>query len=194
MLKLFMTIIIYFKLFLLNPIKINFTFSLAREGFLHSDNPMFIVLESVGLSIAKLENAPVSSILLVIIIIITLFLLFYWLVERFAWMHLCWSILSVHGALLSLVLPSITLCKPLTKFTKSLVLLVSFTFLLYNFILLQLCLFWIHKDMLGNPVGLVNNLGTGVVDFFYEPAQGLVKSPKDFSVGLAKVMIFKYIL
>lgn len=48
--------------------------------------------------------------------------------------------------------------------------------------------------MLGNPVGLVNNLGTGVVDFFYEPAQGLVKSPKDFSVGLAKVMIFKYIL
>jgi vacuolar protein sorting-associated protein 13A/C len=41
--------------------------------------------------------------------------------------------------------------------------------------------------MLGNPVGLVGNLGTGVADFFYEPAQGLVKSPKDFSVGLAKV-------
>ena len=40
--------------------------------------------------------------------------------------------------------------------------------------------------MLGNPVGLVQNLGTGVLDFFYEPAQGLVKSPKDFGMGLAK--------
>jgi len=35
-------------------------------------------------------------------------------------------------------------------------------------------------------VGLFNNLGTGVVDFFYEPAQGLVKSPEDFGLGLAK--------
>jgi len=26
-------------------------------------------------------------------------------------------------------------------------------------------------EFLGNPVGLVNNLGTGVKDFFYEPAQ-----------------------
>jgi len=41
-------------------------------------------------------------------------------------------------------------------------------------------------DMLGNPIGLFTNLGTGVADFFFEPAQGLVKSPKDFGKGLAK--------
>jgi hypothetical protein len=42
-------------------------------------------------------------------------------------------------------------------------------------------------DFLGNPVGLFSSLGTGVLDFFYEPAQGLVKSPEDFGKGLAKV-------
>ncbi len=30
-------------------------------------------------------------------------------------------------------------------------------------------------EFLGSPLSLVNNLGTGVYDFFYEPAQGLVK-------------------
>ncbi len=61
-------------------------------------------------------------------------------------------------------------------------------------------------DFLGNPVGLFSNLGnfswkiqnffhskfffspgTGVLDFFYEPAQGLISSPEDFGKGLAKV-------
>eukprot|EP01119_Soliformovum_irregulare_P006504 TRINITY_DN1859_c1_g1_i2.p1 TRINITY_DN1859_c1_g1~~TRINITY_DN1859_c1_g1_i2.p1 ORF type:complete len:1122 (-),score=340.89 TRINITY_DN1859_c1_g1_i2:94-2991(-) len=41
-------------------------------------------------------------------------------------------------------------------------------------------------DFLGNPVGLFNNVGTGVKDFFFEPAQGLVKSPQAFGLGLAK--------
>jgi len=31
---------------------------------------------------------------------------------------------------------------------------------------------------LGSPVNLVSSVGTGVKDFFYEPIQGLVKSPK----------------
>jgi hypothetical protein len=35
-----------------------------------------------------------------------------------------------------------------------------------------------HSSFLGNPVGLFDNIGTGVTDFFYLPAQGLVKSPK----------------
>lgn len=39
---------------------------------------------------------------------------------------------------------------------------------------------------MGNPVGLFSNIGTGVKDFFYEPAQGLVKSPEEFGKGLAK--------
>ncbi|KAH3745690.1 vacuolar protein sorting-associated protein 13 family protein [Pelomyxa schiedti] len=42
------------------------------------------------------------------------------------------------------------------------------------------------SDLLGNPVGLFTNLSTGVMDFFYEPAQGLVTSPQAFGVGLAK--------
>lgn len=37
-------------------------------------------------------------------------------------------------------------------------------------------------DFLGNPVSLINNLGTGVYDFFYEPIKGVVKSPKDFGM------------
>jgi len=41
-------------------------------------------------------------------------------------------------------------------------------------------------DLLGDPRGLVKNLGAGVMDFFYEPALGLVRSPKDFGAGLAK--------
>nr|CCA23853.1 vacuolar protein sortingassociated protein putative [Albugo laibachii Nc14]CCA24037.1 vacuolar protein sortingassociated protein putative [Albugo laibachii Nc14] len=41
-------------------------------------------------------------------------------------------------------------------------------------------------DILGNPIGLVTNLGTGVRDFFYEPAVGMVKSPQDFVVGLSR--------
>ena len=41
-------------------------------------------------------------------------------------------------------------------------------------------------DVLGNLVGFVRGLGTGMVDFFYEPAQGLVKSPGAFGLGVAK--------
>lgn len=33
-------------------------------------------------------------------------------------------------------------------------------------------------DMLGNPVGVINALGSGVKDFFVEPAKGLIKSPQ----------------
>eukprot|EP00468_Gymnochlora_sp_CCMP2014_P003427 CAMPEP_0167746448 /NCGR_PEP_ID=MMETSP0110_2-20121227/3718_1 /TAXON_ID=629695 /ORGANISM="Gymnochlora sp., Strain CCMP2014" /LENGTH=3805 /DNA_ID=CAMNT_0007631213 /DNA_START=35 /DNA_END=11452 /DNA_ORIENTATION=- len=41
-------------------------------------------------------------------------------------------------------------------------------------------------EILGNPVQLVGNLGEGVIDFFYEPAMGLVSSPQDFGRGLAR--------
>lgn len=30
-------------------------------------------------------------------------------------------------------------------------------------------------DLIGNPLSFVGSLGTGVKDFFYEPAQGLIK-------------------
>ena len=41
-------------------------------------------------------------------------------------------------------------------------------------------------DMLGNPVGLLGDVGSGVVSFFYEPAMGMMKSPTDFAAGVGK--------
>ncbi|KAF2849874.1 vacuolar protein sorting-associated protein-like protein vps13 [Plenodomus tracheiphilus IPT5] len=43
-------------------------------------------------------------------------------------------------------------------------------------------------DFLGNPVGLFNNISSGVADIFYEPYQGLVKSdrPEELGIGIAK--------
>ncbi|KAI9800700.1 MAG: hypothetical protein M1825_004022 [Sarcosagium campestre] len=54
-------------------------------------------------------------------------------------------------------------------------------------------LYQVHKilgsaDFLGNPVGLFNNISSGVVDIFYEPYQGLVMSdrPQELGIGIAK--------
>jgi len=41
-------------------------------------------------------------------------------------------------------------------------------------------------ELIGNPVGLFNDLTTGVKDLFYEPASALTRSPEEFSRGLAK--------
>ncbi|KAF0695189.1 Aste57867_13953 [Aphanomyces stellatus] len=41
-------------------------------------------------------------------------------------------------------------------------------------------------EILGNPLGLVSNLGSGVKDFFYEPAAGMVRGPGQFVKGLTK--------
>jgi len=42
------------------------------------------------------------------------------------------------------------------------------------------------SEVLGNPVGLFSNISTGVMDFFYEPAKGIIQSPEAFAKGLAK--------
>ncbi|KAF2858296.1 hypothetical protein K470DRAFT_221567 [Piedraia hortae CBS 480.64] len=42
-------------------------------------------------------------------------------------------------------------------------------------------------DFLGNPIGLFNNISSGVADIFYEPYQGLVTDrPQDLGIGIAK--------
>eukprot|EP01084_Bolivina_argentea_P282094 482791_1 len=41
-------------------------------------------------------------------------------------------------------------------------------------------------DIIGNPVQLVGNLGSGVRDFFYEPINGITESPDAFVRGLGK--------
>ncbi|GES89872.1 vacuolar protein sorting-associated protein vps13 [Rhizophagus clarus] len=53
-------------------------------------------------------------------------------------------------------------------------------------------IYQVHKiigsaDFLGNPVGLFNNISSGVVDIFYEPYQGFVLNrPQDLGIGLAR--------
>eukprot|EP00347_Sterkiella_histriomuscorum_P017164 403350423 len=42
------------------------------------------------------------------------------------------------------------------------------------------------SDIIGNPVGLVNKLGTGVFEFVSEPAKGLLKGPDEFVGGVGK--------
>eukprot|EP01117_Protostelium_nocturnum_P009173 TRINITY_DN3284_c0_g1_i3.p1 TRINITY_DN3284_c0_g1~~TRINITY_DN3284_c0_g1_i3.p1 ORF type:complete len:3093 (+),score=888.87 TRINITY_DN3284_c0_g1_i3:80-9358(+) len=41
-------------------------------------------------------------------------------------------------------------------------------------------------DVFGSPINLFNNIGTGFYDFFHEPAKGIIKSPSDFGMGIAK--------
>lgn len=43
-----------------------------------------------------------------------------------------------------------------------------------------------HAEILGNPIGLFNNLGTGFADLFYEPAQGMINGPLSAGKGLIK--------
>jgi vacuolar protein sorting-associated protein 13A/C len=58
----------------------------------------------------------------------------------------------------------------------------------------QEVLYQVHKilgsaDFLGNPVGLFNNISSGVADIFYEPYQGFIMSsdrPEQLGIGIAK--------
>ena len=57
----------------------------------------------------------------------------------------------------------------------------------------QEALYQVHKilgsaDFLGNPVGLFNNISSGVADIFYEPYQGFIMSdrPEQLGYGIAK--------
>jgi hypothetical protein len=38
-------------------------------------------------------------------------------------------------------------------------------------------------DLLGNPVSLIESLGTGMIDMFYEPIYGLVKGKGVYKFG-----------
>jgi hypothetical protein len=42
------------------------------------------------------------------------------------------------------------------------------------------------SDLLGNPVGFVDKLGSGVFEFFNEPRKGMIKGPKEFVGGVGK--------
>lgn len=42
------------------------------------------------------------------------------------------------------------------------------------------------SDIIGNPVGFVNKLGSGVFEFFSEPTKGAIKGPRQFIGGIGK--------
>ncbi|CAH2355297.1 vacuolar protein sorting-associated protein 13 [[Candida] railenensis] len=57
----------------------------------------------------------------------------------------------------------------------------------------QAFFYQLHKilgsaDFLGNPVGLFNNISSGVLDIFYEPYQGFIINdrPQELGIGIAK--------
>ncbi|XP_022087078.1 vacuolar protein sorting-associated protein 13A-like [Acanthaster planci] len=49
----------------------------------------------------------------------------------------------------------------------------------------QLYVLVLGLDVIGNPFGFVRGVQTGVVDFFYEPYQGIVQGPEEFAEGVA---------
>ena len=137
---------IYFKYLYICPIKCNVTFNLSSFGSEseesdESSNPVKTILSAIGVTVATVEDAPIS--------------------------------------LRSLILENSfhTRSEMMSRITRH-----------YYFQLL----YEMYKivgsfDIIGNPVSLVHNLGTGVYDFFYEPAKGLGKiSPKEFFLGLGK--------
>ena len=64
-----------------------------------------------------------------------------------------------------------------------------FTLLTKNYVrqgLLQFYRILGSSELLGNPIGLIDKLGTGVYEFFNEPAKGLLQGPKGFVSGVGK--------
>ena len=49
-------------------------------------------------------------------------------------------------------------------------------------------------DILGNPVGLFNNLSSGVAELYYESWQGFIYSdrPQDLGIGIARVSFIHF--
>ncbi|EFA79339.1 vacuolar protein sorting-associated protein 13 family protein [Heterostelium album PN500] len=131
---------VYFALLVLNPIKVNITLSLQRDGLFKTDQKILSSIEGLGFTLTKLDRAPVT----------------------------------LQGIMMEHPFSSWTTMVDKLKTTYVTQVLRQFYNILGSI------------DLIGNPVGLFRNFGTGVQDFFVEPAQGLVKSPADFGKGLAK--------
>ncbi|KAK5580128.1 hypothetical protein RB653_000141 [Dictyostelium firmibasis] len=131
---------VYFALLVLNPIKINLTLALQNDGLIKSNHKILSLVEGLGLSLTRLDRAPIT----------------------------------LQGLLME------------HPFTSRSTIIDKIKTSYINQALRQFYNILGSVDFLGNPVGLFRNFGTGVHDFFVEPAQGLVKSPADFTKGLAK--------
>ena len=95
-----------------------------------------------------------------------------------------------------------TICSSLTSFSEVTIKLKEFTFVnvfsdydsLYtkffifykNELLAQLYKIIFNMDLIGNPVNLIEGIGTGFFEFFNEPRKGMLKGPEEFGLGVAK--------
>jgi len=133
----------FFKLFVLNPIKINLSFVISCQGFLDSYNKYPVIrvfVRALSASWGVLEDAP-----------------------------LFFNALALNN----LYTTNEELKELLTQHYQSQA---------KNKMINMLG----SANVLGNPVSLFNHISTGVVDFFFEPALGIMKSPRDFGKGLKK--------
>ena len=44
----------------------------------------------------------------------------------------------------------------------------------------------LNIDILGNPINLLEGVGSGIFQLFNEPRKGLLKGPEEFGLGLTK--------
>lgn len=42
------------------------------------------------------------------------------------------------------------------------------------------------SNLIGNPIGFVNTIGTGMKDFYYEPRSGFMHGPVSGGIGLLR--------
>ncbi|KYR02132.1 vacuolar protein sorting-associated protein 13 family protein [Tieghemostelium lacteum] len=131
---------LYFVLMVLNPIKLNLTLALQNDGLFQTNHKILSSIEGLGLSLTKLDRAPIT----------------------------------LNGLIMEHPFSSRNTF--IEKIKSSYI----------SQILRQFYIILGSIDAIGNPAGLFRNFGTGVHDFFVEPAQGIVKSPAEFGKGLAK--------
>ena len=55
-----------------------------------------------------------------------------------------------------------------------------------NQILAQIYKIILNIDILGNPINLLEGVGTGIFQLFNEPRKGLLKGPEEFGIGLTR--------
>ena len=95
-----------------------------------------------------------------------------------------------------------TLCSTLASFSDVTIKLSELTFLnvfsdydslyikLYTFyknkLLAQIYKIIFNMDLIGNPVNLIEGLGTGLFQFFNEPRKGILRGPEEFGIGIAR--------
>lgn len=131
---------IYYGLYLFNPLKFDITFTSTNGQFLNMPlNAFTVLLQTFGNILANLDRAPI-----------------------------CLNALMLEHCFCSSAGLSSMIVSHYTRQAIAEVYKILGS-----------------TDLLGNPVGLFNNVASGVTDFFYEPAKGIVTSPQAFGKGLA---------